>query len=439
MKYGLRRVQGKLNFLLLGIAGLALFAILVVQIENYREIAQARHLVALTVIALQDAENVTSLVRRAETTQRGYLLTGSAEYLAPYHAALREIPAARGDLDNAARAIDLDPGLLRTLQNLIDAKLQEMGKLIELYRRDGPAQALALVRTNAGFRVMNKIEQISRRLKRDATGQFSYEADRLAKHNREALVISLFGIAIVLFVLILATVRLARSFQYNARLIARYRSLARKLESVREEERAHLAREIHDTLGQALSVIKLNVALAARQMTADMALASNTLGQTTNSVDKTIQSLRAVAKRLRPPLLDAAGVGPALEEYLRELQGETRLSIQFSADPELPGLAGEKAAAVFRICQEALTNILRHADASEVSIRLQSDRESLKLAVQDNGCGFAWEQAKDKSLGLLGMQERATLIGAHLEIASERGAGTTVTLLVPVQAKTTAA
>lgn len=415
------------------LAAAALFVILLGRIQESHQIAQSRKRVANAVVALQSVENVSTMVLRAEAAQRGFLLTASEEYLRPYERSAHELSAALSDFRRAARVVGLDRQEVNTLVALTAAKFNEVQRVLELYRRSRPGEALALVRTDEGLRLMTAGSVVAGELKAECTVIFTRELDTLAQQNRNGLRTSVAGIAVVSFVIVWATLRLLSLFSCNTQLLQQYKLLARRLDSVREEERAHLAREIHDALGQTLTVIKLDVAVAARTLNmGDPALVSNKLDQVTRVVDTAIRNLRQVAKELRPPLLDSAGLAAALEVYVAELQPSTELSITLHVG-QLPRLDSERAISAFRICQEALTNVMRHAEATEVTVRVDGNADGISMMIKDNGKGFVLQHARSKgSLGLLGMQERAALVGGRMNTESHPGKGTLIEFWMPI-------
>ena len=427
---------------LLGLAALALFAIAAMQVEQHKQVSRSRQHVAQAVVALQSIDNITNLLLRAETAQRGYLLTGSPTYLRPYGPAVREMAAALEDFERAEQKIAIDPEQVNRIQSLVKAKLDEMSQTLDIYDRQSSTRALDLVRTNLGRQLMDQFSEAVATAKRASVQVFTQEFQQLEDRGRGALYLSSIGVLIVGGVLVIAALRLHSSFRTYQELLVRiqsageqYRLLVRRLESVREEERAHLAREIHDAFGQTLTVIKLDLAVATRRISGqpDVPGITGKLNQASASLDKAIHSLRRVAAELRPPLLDTAGLGPALEAYLRELQERTGLQIRFTASPELPALASEQRIVAFRICQESLTNVVRHAAASDVDVTLISEPNELRLVVRDNGLGFVNDGAAgERSLGLLGMRERAQLVDGEISIKSHPGRGTTVTLRMPM-------
>ena len=214
------------------------------------------------------------------------------------------------------------------------------------------------------------------------------------------------------------------------------RALTARLQSVREEEQTRIAREIHDELGQALTGLKMDLAW----LTQHLPPAAKSLAQKTAAmsglIDNTIHSVRRIASGLRPEVLDEAGLGTAIEWQVREFQKRTGIRCRVMLPEQEPILERDQATTVFRILQEVLTNVARHANATRVDAELALLPHALQLEVQDNGRGITEDQMRSgKSLGLLGMRERALLIGAELDIAGVRGAGTRVTLSVPLTGK----
>ncbi|RXZ45503.1 PAS domain-containing sensor histidine kinase [Crenobacter cavernae] len=211
---------------------------------------------------------------------------------------------------------------------------------------------------------------------------------------------------------------------------AQLRELSAHLESVREEEKARIAREVHDELGQVLTVLKLETSMCEfAHAEHDAALAAR-LHTMKKLIDQTFAIVRDVATALRPPILDA-GIGSAIEWQARRFEARTQIPVLVSV-PETPvKLSDAKAVGLFRILQEALTNVLRHADAHTVVMRLAVAADNLVLTVADDGRGFAPDTAR-AGFGLVGIRERAMMLGGTLAIESTPGEGTTLTLTVPL-------
>ncbi|HVW84346.1 MAG TPA: PAS domain S-box protein [Bryobacteraceae bacterium] len=211
------------------------------------------------------------------------------------------------------------------------------------------------------------------------------------------------------------------------------RALAAGLEKVREEERTRVAREIHDELGQALTAIKIELSWLGRRSPAD--------GQQTKRVDSilalvddTIGSVRRISTELRPGVLDDLGLVAAIEWASRDFERRTGTTCLLDLPETNVRADRETATAIFRIFQETLTNVARHAQASRVRIRMREEHRMLLLEIQDNGIGFDKEGSGSHSvsLGILGMRERALLAGGTLDFESAPGQGVTVRVRIPV-------
>jgi PAS domain S-box-containing protein len=210
------------------------------------------------------------------------------------------------------------------------------------------------------------------------------------------------------------------------------RDLASNLQNVREEERAAIAREIHDELGQQLTAIKLDVSWLDRKIAGDVVI-KDRIGGVLVMLTDMIQTIRRISTQLRPSILDDLGLVEALKWQVRDFQKRTGIRIEFDA-PEEP-LQPDPAVTtgLFRIFQETLTNIARHAEATAVYARLFVDEELLILTITDNGKGFDTAVAKKKkTLGLLGMKERTLMMKGVYAIDSQPGQGTSLRFNIPI-------
>jgi two-component system, NarL family, sensor histidine kinase UhpB len=207
---------------------------------------------------------------------------------------------------------------------------------------------------------------------------------------------------------------------------ARLAELTAHIEQAKEQERTRIAREIHDDLGGNLTAIKMALAmLAARLPDAHDAL-TDRAAYVDGLVDRTIDAVHRIALDLRPPMLDL-GLGAALEWQAREFEKQTGIACVFRAPAKEIDLDPDHASALFRIFQEALTNIAKHAGATRVSVSLRRERQCLLLAIRDNGRGIAPEdRSKPDSFGLRSMSERAEALGGTLALSPAPGGGTMV-------------
>jgi signal transduction histidine kinase len=207
------------------------------------------------------------------------------------------------------------------------------------------------------------------------------------------------------------------------------RLLSAHQESIREEERRQIAMTIHDELGQLLTAIKMNVALL-RLLISQGAASGDKLGEMGELVERTIRVVRNVASHLRPAALNY-GLVPALEWLVQDFSRHSPIACRFELQGREPVLSDDRATAVFRIVQEALTNIGRHARASQVVVMFRGGEEGFDITVTDDGCGFDVSQAaRGDSYGLQGMRERARIIGGELHVSSSVESGSRVHLSV---------
>jgi signal transduction histidine kinase len=219
--------------------------------------------------------------------------------------------------------------------------------------------------------------------------------------------------------------RLQQSFE-------QLRALAGRLQSIREEERKKMAREIHDELGQALTAIKIGLSSLMMALPEEQR-PSRRAESLMKLVDQTIETVRRISTELRPGILDHLGLVAAVEWAVEEFEARTGTKCRLDLPTDALTIDSERATAVFRILQETLTNVARHANASQVDLRLAREDGYLVLEVHDNGIGVAEEKlSAGGSLGILGMRERALLLGGQLILSSVHGKGTTVKVRIPL-------
>ena len=209
-----------------------------------------------------------------------------------------------------------------------------------------------------------------------------------------------------------------------ARLEVERRDSARRALAAQERERRRIARELHDEIGQTLTAVVLQLDRVGQE--AHLAVRDDVL-QARETVRSSLEDVRGIARRLRPEALDDLGLASALAALTNDLTRRTRLPVRRRIAPALPSLAPEEELVVYRVAQEALTNVVRHAAARGAELELAVHDRRVELEVRDDGRGFDPASAADGS-GLLGMRERAVLIGADLDVGSGPGRGTTVRL-----------
>ncbi len=213
------------------------------------------------------------------------------------------------------------------------------------------------------------------------------------------------------------------------------RLLAARLQAAREEERAEVSRELHDELGQTLTALKLEINRAVAVFASDPKNVNTVdrLQSVVGLVDLGIGMVKRISARLRPATLDHLGLAEAIRWEAATFKARTGIRCQLRANRQQTRLTGEQQTALFRIVQEALNNVVCHANASSVQISIAERASEVELRIRDNGRGISAAQAAaPKSLGLLGMKERAALVGASFAITGQRGKGTVVSVHVPL-------
>jgi signal transduction histidine kinase len=214
------------------------------------------------------------------------------------------------------------------------------------------------------------------------------------------------------------------------------RHLANHLQKVREEERTRIARELHDQFGQTLSVLKMDLAWLAKHLPGPDQSLQAKLDAMGAVIDATLQVLHRVCTELRPVILDDFGLAAAIQWQTEDFQGRTGIACSVILDTEADKLTQDESTALFRIFQETLTNTLRHASATEISVRLWEEDARLMLEIADNGKGIAnTEISSPTSLGLIGMRERVYGINGSIQFTGIQDKGTRVTVAIPLNGK----
>lgn len=213
----------------------------------------------------------------------------------------------------------------------------------------------------------------------------------------------------------------------------RLRELTRHQQMVREDERTRIAREIHDELGQAMTGMKLDLAWMRSRLPENSDVLTERMNSMVGLIDSTIHTMQRIATELRPRILDDLGLVAAIEWQAQEWQSRTGISVSFKAEPEDILISQSRSTSLFRIFQESLTNVARHANATEVRASLRRENGAVTLIVEDNGRGITdREIGHYRSLGLIGMRERALACGGTVDIARADKKGTKVIACLPL-------
>ena len=222
------------------------------------------------------------------------------------------------------------------------------------------------------------------------------------------------------------------------------RHLSNRVLSIQEEERRRISRELHDEVGQALTAVNVHLTMAKKSPET----AAQQIADAQKLVEQTMEAVHRFARELRPAMLDDLGLGAALRSYIKAFADRTGLPVRFEAVPIIEQLGSDEKMVFYRVVQEGLTNVGRHAHATEVEVTIRATRVALRLEISDNGKAFSLEQKEtsnihgpatdrltQKRLGLLGMQERVRLVNGTFHIESREGKGTLLRVDLPLPAE----
>ncbi len=389
------------------------------------------------------------LVLDAETGTRGYLLTGEVRYLEPYKVATSQIDQNLDVLRQLFTPYKDQLTEFATMSRHISSKLAEMDLSVRM-RAQGNEDAWKFVlTTDVGQEHMEAIRVQSAKLAASSISKLEQGQSQI----KQTLQLSRIGIAIMALAGLLAfymylnqTKALLQSGMREKDALQRERDqldlqvrertanlaeLATHLQNVREDERGHLARELHDELGALLTAAKLDVARLKSRLGTALPEAAERLAHLTNTLNSGIALKRRIVEDLRPSSLSHLGLVASLEILAREFEERSGLSI--ITDLENVELAGSSQLTVYRLVQESLTNIGKYAEATQVVISLQAMESVVTIEVHDNGRGFETTSVSSSSHGLAGMRHRVEAAGGRLTVASSKvdGTGTRISAVLP--------
>jgi signal transduction histidine kinase len=383
----------------------------------------------------------------AETGSRGYLLTGDPRYLEPYNASLAGINQTLDQLQQLYASDGSQAGTEGVLSRNVQRKLAEMDLSVRMRKQGNEDAWKSVLLTDVGKEQMDAIREQAGRLIDSATaGMVGAQAQ--VEHS---LRLARAGIAIVASAALLAfylylrqTTRLKRAGEQQQAALQQERDLletqvrertaslaqlATHLQQVREEERGHLARELHDELGALLTAAKLDVARLKSRLAAQAPEIGERLQHLTETLNSGIALKRRIIEDLRPSSLANLGLTAALEILGREFS--ERSGIEVAAALEPVELDESAQLTVYRVVQESLTNVGKYAEARQVDIALRDYSNHIELEVRDDGKGFDVRGIKPSTHGLAGMRHRVEAAGGRLAVTSQPGQGTRIFATLP--------
>lgn len=384
----------------------------------------------------------------AETGSRGYLLTGDPKYLEPYNAAVAEIGQNLDSLRSIYTPKDDELATLAQLTRNVHRKLAEMDMSVNM-RKQGNEDAWKFVlMTDVGKEHMDAIREQATKLINGASRKMEVAQEQVER----SLLLARVGIAAVALAGLLAfylylrqttALKLAGERQQAALeqerdllesqvrdRTATLAELATHLQQVREEERGHLARELHDELGALLTAAKLDVARLKSRLGAQTAPEiSQRLQHLTDSLNSGIALKRRIIEDLRPSSLTNLGLTASLEILAREFS--ERSGIEVTTSLEQVELDESRQLTVYRLVQESLTNIGKYAQAKQVDVSVRSYTNHVEVEIKDDGQGFDVKAVRPSTHGLAGMRHRVEAAGGRLSVVSRPGAGTRISAVMP--------
>ncbi len=419
--------------------------------NNIEEVAGITEEVMHTGELLDTVSRLRALLHAAETGQRGYLLTGEKEYLAPYAKAGPLIEEALAELRKLAAGKERQQRRVASVGELSAEKLAELRASIEAVDRGERGEAIRILNSRRGLEVTESLVTILSEIRAEELQLRAVYKDMARRQNWLSQVSEFVTTAVVLsqialcYFLLLRYLRQRRDAEVSLAALNEHledavrrrteelRDLSRHLMTVREEEKARIARELHDEMGSSLTAVNMDLSSVRQRLGEDSPLAAR-LARAATTLKSTVEAMRRIIEDLRPTMLESLGLREAVRSLAKDC-GE-RYGVPLSVDfpDELPPLPAGSPIGLFRIAQEALTNAIRHAKASSIRLSIRVDGDNVVMEIVDDGVGILSASAGTKRTphGLLGIRERATAMGGGSTIGSGPGGrGTEIRVTVP--------
>ncbi len=396
-----------------------------------------------------------SVITAAESGQRGYLLTGQTGYLEPYYVAMR---SWRSELEQLRKLIAENPARqqdVADLERLTAAAISRLEQTIQRSPQPGPNGTADVAGTDRATETMDRVRGIVDRMMNQEDARIEALRRQVLRDLLVAVGLALLTTVVTVAVLIglnkllqryvrdrESAAQALRDANQHLNLLVEQRTaelteLSQHLIRVSEEEKASLARELHDTLGSSLTAINMDLNWIQRKLPQEARGVRERLQRVLQMMAETVELKHEVIEGLRPSHLDNLGLAFALRSHCQEFTRRTGMPCQFDVEEDFDELDPAWSIALYRIAQEALTNIAKHAQATQVHIELRRMADGLRLRITDNGVGFAEEAlSKPKSHGVVGMRERMRQLGGRFQIQhSPVGKGTLVEAFIPGSGK----
>ena len=422
--------------------------------HNIRASAESALRVAHTLQVMEKIRQVSNLLLMAESSMRGYVITGKDLYLAPYRRGredgFKRIDELKGLVaDNDEQLVQV--GAMRALANV---KFDQIDRVLAAYRDAGHDAAVEAVSTDEGQRAMDQIRAVYTDMLRTEArllGARRGQSENTIVSAETSLLLSSVAIALALCIFYILVHRYLRQRdvalgelqasnrqleQRVAQRTAELQDLSQYLFSVREDEKKKMARELHDEFGSYLTAINMDVSRIRDKIAGSHPEHAAKLERTIGLIGQTIEMKRRIITDLRPSLLDNLGLAAALEQYIEDWTQHTGIAVHFSSEGDLEEAEDGCPIAVYRVFQEALTNVAKHSRATGVTASLRRVGDNLMLEIADDGVGIDdATRSKPGSHGLIGMRERVHAFRGTVEVLRGQERGTIVRASVPCRKK----
>ena len=396
-------------------------------------------------------EALQNSLAQSVAAQRGFLLTEDTRYVAPYDRAVAEVEPELEKLRLAYARSDADLRQVRDLHVLIGKRLADLSMILAIQKKQGVGAAVALVKTNAGADTDAKIADILSAMRNREAGEHNaahaHWTGSLTLSRWITLSGTIFNMLLVGVASRLVWLDIRRRTALTAELRDQKLQLERQVEdrtrelvelsthlqNVAEREKASLARELHDELGGLLVGARMDISWAEQHLTKNDADLKQRLHRVQQNLSAGVDLKRRIIEELRPTLLDNVGLFAALRWQMKETCGRAGLKCIESYPDEEPRFKSEASIALFRIAQEAFSNILKHSAAKTADISLDMDDETLLMRIADDGIGIPPDQFMSiASHGFASMRHRVRALGGRLDVRSPASGGTMLIVQIPI-------
>jgi len=422
--------------------------------QGFRELEATRRSTAASFAVQTALSDIVRLLADAEAGLRAHVATGRDAELDPYLLALPGIEqrkqSLRATLDPERAAAPEGRGA--RLGALVDRRVTELRAALELYRSRGrttpPEQLAAAASSSTMNQIRAQVRELQAEEERRLAASVARRAGEIFELRLAMQLLTAFSIALLVLVAFLARREFRLGERRHASMLDERRRLEAAVESrmtelselsshlqqVSEAEKSKLARDIHDELGSILVAAKMDVAWAHGRVTGVDGVTAAKLRGVLGVLDQAIAIKRRMTEELRPTLLDNLGLGAAIQAHVVEVCGRAGLAHEVTLPEEEPELPEPVAVALFRIVQEALTNVVRYAKARRVTVALSRSAAGVALVFADDGIGLPPpDERRKRSHGILGMQQRVRALRGELVIKSTPGSGTRIEVFVPLR------